>query len=89
MVHKKILIKGSVQGVGFRYATRKVADQYNINGFVRNLPDGNVYVEAEGTEAQVEEFIRWCHIGPPHARIVSVFVEEGPLVHFSNFTVTF
>ena len=51
MVHKNIVIQGWVQGVGFRYAARKMAFQYGINGFVRNLPDGSVYIEAEGSEA--------------------------------------
>lgn len=89
MVHKNVLIQGFVQGVGFRYSTRKMAYQFGIKGFVRNLPDGSVYVEAEGTEAQVEEFINWCQAGPARATIRSVSVEEGPLVHFRDFNIAF
>jgi acylphosphatase len=89
MIHKKILIEGSVQGVGFRYSTRKVAYEFGINGFVRNLPDGSVYIEAEGSEVQMEEFIKWCRNGPARARIHSVSIENGTLVHFSDFVITF
>ena len=89
MVHKKILIQGSVQGVGFRYSTRNVAHQFGIKGFVRNLPDGSVYIEAEGPEAQVEEFIKWCHTGPARAMIHSVSLQDGPLMQFSDFKIAF
>ena len=89
MVHKKILIEGFVQGVGFRYAARKAAYQFNIKGFIRNMPDGSVYIEAEGAEAQVEEFIIWCHTGPSRASIHSVSVKDGSLMHFRDFNITF
>ncbi len=89
MVHKKILIRGFVQGVGFRYAARKAAGQSGIKGFVQNLPDGGVYIEAEGSEAQVEEFIRWCHTGPPRAMVNSVSVRDGIPVYFSDFDIAF
>ncbi len=89
MVHKKILIQGYVQGVGFRYSARKAAMQFDIKGFVRNLPDGSVYIEAEGAENQVEEFISWCHSGPSRASIHSVSVQDAPLMHFSDFNIAF
>jgi acylphosphatase len=89
MVHKNIVIRGWVQGVGFRYAARKMACQCGITGFVRNLPDGNVYVEAEGPEALVDEFIAWCHTGPARAQIYSVTVEDGLMHDFRDFEIAF
>jgi len=89
MVHKNIVIQGWVQGVGFRYAARKIAFQYGITGFVRNLPDGSVYIEAEGSEEQVKEFVAWCHTGPARAQIHSVSIEDGSLSEFRDFIITY
>jgi acylphosphatase len=88
MVHKNIVILGWVQGVGFRYAARKAAFQYGITGFIRNLPDGSVYIEAEGLETPVNEFIAWCHRGPARAQVDSVSVKEAPLRNFREFLIT-
>ena len=88
MVHKNIVIQGWVQGVGFRYAARKIAFQFGITGFVRNLPDGSVYIEAEGSEEQVKEFITWCHTGPARAQIRSVSIEDGSLSEFRDFIIS-
>ena len=88
MVHKNIVIQGWVQGVGFRYAARKIAFQFGITGFVRNLPDGSVYIEAEGSEEQVKEFITWCHTGPARAQIRSVAIEDGSLSGFRDFIIS-
>ena len=49
---------GRVQGVGFRYTTRQIAQGFTVTGQVRNLPDGRVRVVAEGAETEVQEFIR-------------------------------
>jgi acylphosphatase len=82
------VIQGWVQGVGFRYAARKIAFQFGITGFVRNLPDGSVYIEAEGSEEQVKEFITWCHTGPARAHIRSVSIEDGSLSEFRDFIIS-
>lgn len=55
--HASVFFQGHVQGVGFRYQTRQVAQGFEVAGFVRNLPDGRVQLEAEGAEAEVAEFI--------------------------------
>jgi acylphosphatase len=51
-----LLVEGHVQGVGFRFAAVEIASQFAVAGFVRNLPDGNVEVVAEGTESAVSDF---------------------------------
>jgi acylphosphatase len=89
MVHRNIVIRGWVQGVGFRYAARKMAIHWGITGFVRNLPDGSVYIEAEGQEASLDEFTAWCHTGPSRAQIHSVSIEDGPLHEFMDFDIAF
>jgi acylphosphatase len=49
--------QGRVQGVGFRYCTRNIAINYDVTGFVRNLPDGRVELVAEGPAKEVESFV--------------------------------
>ena len=52
----KIFYSGRVQGVGFRYAAKTVAAGFEINGTIRNLPDGRVELIAEGAHAELEAF---------------------------------
>jgi acylphosphatase len=89
IVHKNIHVKGRVQGVGFRFACKKMAISLGIKGFVKNNYDGSVYIEAEGNELQVFHFIEWCQKGPQYANIEEVFVKEGDLKDFSHFEITF
>jgi acylphosphatase len=49
---------GQVQGVGFRYRARTIADEYDVVGFVRNLDDGSVHVVAEGRKEDLLQFLR-------------------------------
>jgi acylphosphatase len=51
---KHILFSGQVQGVGFRYTANRIAGRYNITGFVRNLPDGDVEMLAQGPEQDID-----------------------------------
>ncbi len=53
-----LTVFGRVQGVGFRYATKMVADKVGVTGLVRNLLDGTVYIEARGTDREVSDFIQ-------------------------------
>ncbi len=54
---KKIIFSGRVQGVGFRYTTNRIARNYPVQGYVKNLPDGTVELMAEGEEDQVAKFV--------------------------------
>ncbi len=55
--HAKVFFTGRVQGVGFRYQALQVAKGFEVSGFVQNLPDGRVQLEAEGAKGEVEAFI--------------------------------
>lgn len=55
MQRKQIRFRGRVQGVGFRAATRWVAEGYPITGWVRNEPDGSVYMEIQGDRAEIDK----------------------------------
>jgi acylphosphatase len=57
-VHREtVFFTGHVQGVGFRYSTSQVAKEFEVTGYVANLPDGRVQLEAEGQRDQVEAFV--------------------------------
>ena len=53
----QITISGKVQNVGFRFHTHKKAQQLGVKGFVKNLANGNVYIEAEAEEDNLDQFI--------------------------------
>lgn len=55
--HESVFFTGHVQGVGFRYAVMQMAKGFDVTGFVCNLADGRVQLEAEGPAAEVAEFI--------------------------------
>lgn len=75
MRHVNIRVFGDVHGIGFRATARRVAARLGVAGFVRNDPEGSVYIEAEGEWAALEEFIAWCRRGPPLSHIERVEVE--------------
>lgn len=82
-----ITISGRVQGVGFRYFVKQKADMLAVNGFVKNLPDRNVYVEAEGNAEQLQVFISLCKQGPSHAWVENADIQYCPLQGFVGFTI--
>ncbi len=54
---RHVFYRGNVQGVGFRYTTRRAAEGHDVAGFVRNLSDGRVELVAEGEATEVEAFL--------------------------------
>lgn len=83
--HFNIKIYGLVQGIFFRASANEQANKLNITGFTRNEPDGSVYIEAEGEKKNLDEFLKWCHQGPPLAQVEKVIVTEDKLKDFSDF----
>jgi len=80
-------IEGRVQGVFFRASTKKQADALGINGFVKNEVDGGVYIEAEGDEKTLHQFIEWCRVGPLHAAVSHVKITATEPKQFSSFKI--
>jgi acylphosphatase len=68
----RYLVRGRVQGVGYRYFALKRAEQLRLSGFVRNMPDGSVEVIAEGPDPLLSEFERSLNEGPSFARVEAV-----------------
>jgi len=85
--HLDITVQGKVQGVFYRASTKAVADQLGVRGLVRNLPDGNVFIEAEAETTLLDMFLEWCHEGPERARVTAVESQEGEMKNYRNFEV--
>ena len=83
-------ITGKVQGVWFRAYSRDSALSLNIDGWVKNDPDGQVFGKAVGSEKNMEKFINVLRKGSPNSRVEDVFVEESPETgHYSGFEIRF
>jgi acylphosphatase len=85
--HVNIRVFGSVQNVGFRYATLQAANRIGVTGYVRNEPDRSVFIEAEGTEHNLTAFQLWCQKGPSWARVTRMEVQEAPVVGYERFEI--
>ena len=83
-----VYISGLVQGVFFRGATRRVAADLNLTGWVRNMEDGRVEALLEGADDDVDKMIAWCKTGPPAAKVEQVTTaEEHYTGGFSDFSI--
>lgn len=76
LVCRRFLVSGKVQGVFFRASTARVAEQLQLRGWAKNLPDGRVEVLALGSLAAVERLAEWLRQGPPRARVDAVGMSE-------------
>ena len=73
-IRRRVLISGRVQGVGFRWSCRRMAESQGVSGWCRNLPDGRVEAVFEGDRAAVEQALSWCKAGPSSAIVTAVDV---------------
>jgi acylphosphatase len=81
-----IFLSGKVQGVGFRYFTRRIAEELDIKGWVRNLYDGRVEVIAEGD--RLEEFVAMVKKGPVGSKVDDIEVcELDEEIGYSGFEI--
>jgi len=83
----EIIIKGRVQGVGFRYHTKQIAQELSIKGYVRNLYDGSVNIFASGLSDDIDRFIKWCRDGPRMALVESIQIIEMDEKEFNDFSI--
>jgi acylphosphatase len=74
----RAVVRGRVQGVGFRASAAHEARRLGVGGWVRNLPDGTVELEARGAPAAVDALVAWLGHGPRGARVTGVDVHDAP-----------
>lgn len=83
-------IIGTVQGVGFRYFTARVAERMEVSGYVMNCHDGSVEVLVEGESETLKELLRLLKEGPRGARVERVEETWGPYTgRFTEFSLRF
>jgi len=87
VVRKQAIVRGEVQGVGFRYYALHEATHLGLVGYVRNLTDGAVELELEGPEAAVARMLIWLKHGPPSAVVGSLEVSDIPPLGETGFTI--
>ena len=80
----RLRVRGRVQGVGFRYFTLRWARELGLDGWVRNLPDGSVEVEAVGGEEALQGLRRALARGPAGARVAAVEESAVPELRSSS-----
>jgi len=86
-IARHAIVRGTVQGVAFRWHTKERARELGLVGWVRNLDDGRVEAWIEGDESAVEEMLAWLRRGPPTARVAGVEVVEEVLSGAERFVV--
>ena len=84
---KRFVVYGRVQGVGFRYFTRKEAEKIGIKGTVRNCVDGSVEIVAEGNHDQLQDFYNWLKVGPRTASVERVLEDNIENKHYPDFSI--
>ena len=82
-----LVIKGKVQGVFYRATAKDAADEIGITGWVKNTEEGNVEIEASGSNEQLERFVKWCKLGPRRAIVTEVVIEEKEDEAFTGFKI--
>lgn len=86
----KLHVYGRVQGVGFRYCTKIVAEDLGIAGIVRNDADGSVYIEAQGELTELETFINRIKASPtPSGKVDKMIIRKIPPIDYSGFQITY
>ena len=90
IVRAVIVVAGTVQGVYYRYSTKRQADGLGLKGTVKNLPDGTVGIVCEGEEKDLQNLIDWCKKGPRGAHVERIDVKwETPSRAFSDFSILY
>jgi acylphosphatase len=83
---QRLVVRGRVQGVGYRDAAVQAAFEHGVAGWVRNRRDGTVEVHVQGERAAIERFAAWCRRGPPLARVTDVAIVDAELdIQLSEF----
>lgn len=86
-VRRRAVVRGVVQGVGFRWSCAQQAARAGVDGWVRNRPDGAVELVVEGDEAQVAAVLAFAQHGPRGTRVDGVDVHDEPPEGLVGFEV--
>jgi acylphosphatase len=83
-----VLVKGRVQGVGYRYFAQDTAEARGLKGWVRNIPGTDVECDVEGNRSEIEAWLNELRKGPPLARVEDVQVSwKTPSGQYPDFSI--
>jgi acylphosphatase len=84
--HLDIFVFGKVHGVFFRANAKRIAEQLGIKGYAKN--EGKfVYIEAEGSDEDLDNFIEWCYSGSEQSQVEKIDFKEGRFKNFTSFNI--
>jgi len=84
-----IIVKGRVQGVGYRAFAAKTAQRFGVFGFVKNKSDGTVEIVVQGQKEAVDKFVSMCKVGPGWGRVDQVELTESLVQDYSGFRIKY
>lgn len=82
-----MIVNGTVQGVGFRWSARLMAERSGVSGWVRNLSDGSVEAHLEGSGDSVATVVNWFRSGPVGATVEAITTTEAPSEGLQGFQI--
>jgi acylphosphatase len=87
LTRRHVIFRGRVQGVGFRWSAKETADSLGLAGWVRNLRDGSVEAEIEGTPDALDAFERRMRTGCPSARVDEIVSAASAVKNEKSFRI--
>ncbi len=88
MKARHAIVRGRVQGVGYRFFAERAARDLGVRGWVRNLPDGSVEAVAEGEDEAIARFVARLREGPRGSRVESLAEDDLAVSGFASFEIT-
>lgn len=86
---RKVIVKGRVQGIGFRYFVQRIAEEEGVCGYVRNLPDSSVEIVVETNGKTFEHFLERVKKEHPYAVIRETEIIQEAVNNYKNFHIIF
>lgn len=87
MIRKHVIFKGRVQGVGFRYYCQRIAKKMELTGWVRNLYNGDVEMEVQGDERDIEMYLYKINQGDRFIRVDEMQVMTREVIEENRFVI--
>ena len=84
-----LIIKGIVQGINFRYNTKRKAESLGLTGWIKNNPDNSVEAVFEGPDKLIEEIIEFCKKGTIGSRVTDVKITQEPVKNLKEFEIRY
>jgi len=84
---KSVLLNGRVQQVGFRYYVYRLACELGVKGYVKNMPNGSVFIEAECDDHTMDVFVEHCKKGSPQSMVSSYETKSIKIKNYKDFRI--